>query len=847
MRDAEDPMEIYLRHRSERSDQGLPPHAMSTQQVLELVTTLRQGTAIVTPDEAIDLLTTQVPAGVDSAAQVKAEFLAAVARGELRLDVLSARKAASLLGTMLGGFNVEPLVSLLDDPDVGDVAAAALSSTILVFNHFDRVVTKAENGSAMAQQVLTAWANAEWFTARPPVPDSLDVVVFRVEGEITTDDLSPATEVWSRPDVPLHALSMLRNARPGVVPDEDGRRGPLAQLQALRQTGRQIAFVGDVVGTGSSRKSATNSLLWHIGVDVPFQPNKRGGGVCLGASFAPIFFNTLQDSGCLPIEVDVTGLQTGDLITIRPYAGQIIGPGPAASRPFELKGPLLLDEVRAGGRINLILGRRLTAKARQYLSLPACTVFRQRPRQATPAHGFTLAQKIVGRACGLPPGQGVRAGTYCEPRISTVGSPDTTGPLTREELKDLACLEFSADLVLQSFCHTVAYPKPADIRVQRELPGFITARSGVSLRPGDGIIHSWLNRLALPDTVGTGGDSHTRLPVGISFPAGSGLVAFAAATGAMPLDMPESVLVRFRGTPRAGVTIRDLVHAIPLFARHQGLLTLEKAAKRNVFAGRILEIEGLTDLTAEQAFEFTDASAERSAAACAIQLGIPAVSAYLKSNIALIRRMIETGYNDRATLERRLSAMEAWLDAPTLLQADADAHYAAVIDIDLQEIAEPILCCPNDPDDARFLSEVAGTQVDEVFLGSCMTNITHFQVASELLDGSTPVPARLWVAPPTRMDADQLREEGRFASFVRAGARIETPGCSLCMGNQARVRDGATVVSTSTRNFPNRMGDGAKVFLASAQLAAIASRLGRLPDAAEYMAAMIDVEAAAGA
>ncbi|WP_444633957.1 bifunctional aconitate hydratase 2/2-methylisocitrate dehydratase [Cupriavidus oxalaticus] len=838
-------METYLRHRSERAAQGLPPYAMNRQQVLELITTLRQGTAIVSADEAVELLTSQVPAGVDPAAQAKAEFLAAVARGELRLDFLSARKAASLLGTMLGGFNVDPLVSLLDDRDVGDVAAAALSGTILVFNHFDRVVTKAESGSAMAQQVLTAWANAEWFTARAPVPDNLDVVVFRVEGEITTDDLSPATEVWSRPDVPLHALSMLRNARPGVVPDEEGRRGPLAQLESLRQTGRQIAFVGDVVGTGSSRKSATNSLLWHVGVDVPFQPNKKVGGVCLGASFAPIFFNTLQDAGCLPIEVDVAGLQTGDLLTIRPCAGQIIGPG-AAARAFELKGPLLLDEVRAGGRINLILGRRLTAKARQYLGLPDDTVFRQRPRQATPAYGFTLAQKIVGRACGLPTGQGVRPGGYCEPRISTVGSPDTTGPLTREELKDLACLEFSADLVLQSFCHTVAYPKPADIRVQRELPGFITARSGVSLRPGDGIIHSWLNRLAVPDTVGTGGDSHTRLPVGISFPAGSGLVAFAAATGAMPLDMPESVLVRFRGAPREGVTIRDLVHAIPLFARRQGLLTLEKATKRNVFAGRILEIEGLADLTVEQAFEFTDASAERSAAACAIQLSIPAVSVYLKDNVALIRRMIDAGYSDRATLERRLSAMEVWLDSPMLLQADADAQYAAVIEIDLQEIGEPILCCPNDPDDARFLSEVAGTHVDEVFLGSCMTNITHFQAASELLDGDEPAPARLWVAPPTRMDADQLREEGRFASFVKAGARIETPGCSLCMGNQARVRDGATVVSTSTRNFPNRMGDGAKVFLASAQVAAIASRLGRLPDPAEYMAAMGVVKAAAG-
>lgn len=830
-------MQSYLRHVAERAHLGLPPLAMNAQHVRDLVDTLREGTAAIPVTDAVELLAYHVPAGVDPAAQVKAEFLGEIAGKTLRVDGLSPRHATALLGTMLGGFNVEPLITLLDDPEVGDVAAAALKGTILVFNSFQRVVEKAEAGNVRAQEVMASWANAEWFTTRAPVPESIDLVVFRVEGEVTTDDLSPATEVWSRPDVALHALSMLRNARAGVTPDEDGRRGPLAQFEALRQTGRQVAFVGDVVGTGSSRKSATNSLLWHIGSKVPYQPNKRTGGVCLAASFAPIFFNTLQDSGCLPVEVDVAGLQTGDLITVRPYAGQLLAASFEASRAFELKGPQLLDEVRAGGRINLILGRRLTAKAREYLSLPKSSVFLQRPRAAAPTHGFTLAQKIVGRACGLPEGEGVMAGAYCEPRIATVGSPDTTGPLTREELKDLACLDFSADLVLQSFCHTVAYPKPADIRVQRELPDFIVARSGVSLRPGDGIIHSWLNRLILPDTVGTGGDSHTRFPVGISFPAGSGLVAFAAATGAMPLEMPESVLVRFRGTRHAGVTIRDLVHAIPLFAQRQGLLTLEKATKQNVFAGRILEIEGLSDLTAEQAFEFTDASAERSAAACTIQLGIPAVSDYLKGNVELIRRMIDGGYNDKKTLERRLAAMEAWLAAPTLLQADPDARYAAVIDIDLQDIREPILCCPNDPDDVRWLSDVAGTKIDEVFLGSCMTNVSHFQAASELLEGDGEVPVRLWVAPPTRMVADQLRDEGRFAKFGAAGARIETPGCSLCMGNQARVKNGATVVSTSTRNFPNRMGEGAKVFLASAELAAIASRLGRLPDSAEYLAA----------
>ncbi|SOZ73986.1 bifunctional aconitate hydratase 2 and 2-methylisocitrate dehydratase (fragment) [Cupriavidus taiwanensis] len=663
-----------------------------------------------------------------------------------------------------------------------------------------------------------------------------------MEGEITTDDLSPATEVWSRPDVPFHALSMLRNARPGVTPDYDGQRGPTRQIEELRRTsGRDIAFVSDVLGTGSSRKSATNSLLWYIGHDVPFQPNKRSGGVCLANTIAPIFFNTLQDSGCLAIELDVSALQTGDKISLYPYAGRLVVEGSANETPFQVKSPVLLDELRAGGRINLILGRRLTAEARNYLKLPPSEVFQQHAEAPAAAVGFSLAQKIVGRACGLPDGQGVSPGTYCEPQISTVGSPDTTGPLTRDELKDLACLGFSADLVLQSFCHTVAYPKPADIRVQKELPSFMTERSGVSLRPGDGIIHSWLNRLVLPDMVGTGGDSHTRFPIGLSFPAGSGLVAFAAATGAMPLDMPESVLVRFRGQMQSGITIRDLVHAIPLYAKRAGLLTLEKANKVNAFAGRILEIDGLSDLTVAQAFEFTDASAERSAAACAVQLGIPAVRSFLQENVKLIQRMIAEGYNERATLERRLQAMENWLNEPSLLRADQNATYAAVLEINLDEISEPILCCPNDPDDARFLSEVAGTNIDEVFLGSCMTNVSHFRTASDLIKGNGEVPVRMWIAPPTKLDADILREEGRFSTFGKVGARIETPGCSLCMGNQARVRDGATVVSTSTRNFPNRMGNGAKVFLASAETAAIASSLGRIPTIEEYQSMMAGI------
>ncbi|MFO1293549.1 MAG: bifunctional aconitate hydratase 2/2-methylisocitrate dehydratase [Rubrivivax sp.] len=836
----------YRRHAAERNALGIPPLPLDAKQVAELVELVKAPPA---GEEAflLQLLTYRVPPGVDDAAKVKASFLAAVAHGELKTGLVSRAKATELLGTMVGGYNVQPLIELLDDAEVAGVAAAGLKKTLLMFDYFNDVAAKARAGNGRAREVLQSWADAEWFTSRPEVPASITVTVFKVPGETNTDDLSPAPDAWSRPDIPLHYLAMLKNRREGAAfaPEEDGKRGPIAFIEELKAKGHLVAYVGDVVGTGSSRKSATNSVIWATGQDIPFVPNKRFGGVTLGGKIAPIFFNTQEDSGALPIEVDVSALEMGDVIEIRPYEGRVVKGG-ATVAAFELKSAVLLDEVRAGGRINLIIGRSLTAKAREALGLGACGAFRLPQAPAASTKGFTLAQKMVGRACGLAEGQGVRPGTYCEPKMTTVGSQDTTGPMTRDELKDLACLGFSADLVMQSFCHTAAYPKPVDVKMHRELPAFIASRGGVSLRPGDGVIHSWLNRLLLPDTVGTGGDSHTRFPIGISFPAGSGLVAFGAATGVMPLDMPESVLVRFKGRMQPGVTLRDLVHAIPYQAIQSGLLTVAKQGKKNVFSGRILEIEGLPRLKVEQAFELADASAERSAAGCTIKLDKEPVVEYLKSNVVLMKHMIAEGYQDARTLARRIEKVEAWLADPQLLEADADAEYAAVIEIDLDALAEPVLCCPNDPDDARLLSAVAGTKIDEAFIGSCMTNIGHFRAAARLLAGQRDLPTRLWVAPPTRMDQGELVKEGHYAAFGSAGARTEMPGCSLCMGNQAQVREGATVVSTSTRNFPNRLGKNTQVYLASAELAAIASRLGRIPTLAEYRAAMgvIDQDAA---
>jgi aconitate hydratase 2/2-methylisocitrate dehydratase len=835
-------LQSYRQHAAERAALGIPPLPLDARQVAELIELIKAPPA---GEEAflLDLLTHRVPPGVDDAAKVKASFLAAVAHGDIQVGLVSKAKATELLGTMVGGYNVHPLIELLDDAEVAPVAAEGLKKTLLMFDYFNDVAAKAKAGNAKAQEVLQSWAEAEWFTTRPEVPKSITVTVFKVPGETNTDDLSPAPDAWSRPDIPLHYLAMLKNTRPDAAfkPEEDGKRGPMQFIEDLKKKGHLVAYVGDVVGTGSSRKSATNSVIWATGQDIPFVPNKRFGGVTLGGKIAPIFFNTQEDSGSLPIEVDVTQLEMGDVIEVRPYDGKLVRNG-ATVAEFKLKSEVLFDEVRAGGRINLIIGRSLTAKAREFLGLPASTAFRlPQPPVATKA-GFTLAQKMVGRAVGLPEvqgqQQGVRPGTYCEPRMTTVGSQDTTGPMTRDELKDLACLGFSADLVMQSFCHTAAYPKPVDVKTHRELPAFISSRGGVSLRPGDGVIHSWLNRLLLPDTVGTGGDSHTRFPIGISFPAGSGLVAFGAATGVMPLDMPESVLVRFKGQMQPGVTLRDLVHAIPYAAIKAGLLTVAKAGKKNVFSGRILEIEGLPDLKVEQAFELSDASAERSAAGCTIKLNKAPIIEYLNSNVVLMKNMIADGYADAKTLKRRIEKVEAWLANPQLLEADADAEYAAVIEIDLNELKEPVLCCPNDPDDAKLLSEVAGTKIDEAFIGSCMTNIGHFRAAAKLLGGQRDIPVKLWVAPPTKMDQSELIKEGHYAAFGTAGARTEMPGCSLCMGNQAQVREGATVVSTSTRNFPNRLGKNTNVFLASAELAAIASKLGRLPTVAEYQEAM---------
>ncbi|MCP1292439.1 MULTISPECIES: bifunctional aconitate hydratase 2/2-methylisocitrate dehydratase [Chromobacterium] len=827
-------LEAYRQHVAERAALGIPPLPLSAKQVEALVELLKNPPK---GEEStlVELITHRVPPGVDDAAKVKASFLAAVAEGDAQSPLISRELATQLLGTMLGGYNIKPLIDLLDDAAVAQIAADGLKKTLLMFDAFHDVKEKMDKGNAHAKQVVESWANAEWFTSRPAVADKITVTVFKVTGETNTDDLSPAPDAWSRPDIPLHYLAMLKNARPGITPEEDGKRGPMQFIEDLKQKGHLVAYVGDVVGTGSSRKSATNSVIWGTGEDIPYVPNKRFGGVCLGGKIAPIFFNTQEDSGALPIEVDVSKMDMGDVIDIYPYEGKIEKAGQKIA-DFALKSEVILDEVRAGGRINLIIGRGLTGKAREALGLPASTEFRLPKSPVDSGKGFSLAQKMVGRACGLPEGQGVRPGTYCEPKMTTVGSQDTTGPMTRDELKDLACLGFSADLVMQSFCHTAAYPKPVDVKMHKELPAFISTRGGVSLRPGDGVIHSWLNRLLLPDTVGTGGDSHTRFPIGISFPAGSGLVAFAAATGVMPLDMPESVLVRFKGKMQPGVTLRDLVNAIPLYAIKQGLLTVAKAGKKNAFSGRILEIEGLPDLKVEQAFELSDASAERSAAGCTVHLDKAPIIEYMTSNITLMKTMIANGYQDARTLERRIKAMEAWIANPQLLKGDADAEYAAVIEIDLADIHEPIVACPNDPDDVKTLSDVAGAKIDEVFIGSCMTNIGHFRAASKLLEGKRDIPVKLWVAPPTKMDAEQLTAEGHYGTFGTAGARMEMPGCSLCMGNQAQVKEGATVMSTSTRNFPNRLGKNSNVYLGSAELAAICSRLGRIPTKEEYMA-----------
>ena len=835
-------LDAYREHVAERAAQNIPPAPLSPEQVAGLVELIQAPPA---GEEAllIELLTERVPPGVDEAAYVKAGFLSSIAKAETACALINREQAVALLGNMLGGYNIETLIGLLDDAEVGASAARELKRTILVFDAFHDVQQLAENGSKNAQSVLESWAAGEWFTNRPEVADSLKMVVFKVTGETNTDDLSPAPDAWSRPDIPLHALAMFKMARDGIEPDAPGTTGPLQLIKEIQSSGLPVAFVGDVVGTGSSRKSATNSVLWYFGDDTPGIPNKRAGGVCIGGKVAPIFYNTMEDAGALVFEAPVDELRMGDVIEIRPYEGVILSDSGDVVSEFSLRSDVLLDEVRAGGRINLIIGRGLTTKARQALGLEESTLFRKPTSPEASDKGYTLAQKMVGRACGV---EGIRPGTYCEPQMTTVGSQDTTGPMTRDELQDLACLGFSADLTMQSFCHTAAYPKPVDINTQHTLPDFITNRGGVSLRPGDGIIHSWLNRMLLPDTVGTGGDSHTRFPMGISFPAGSGLVAFAAATGVMPLDMPESVLVRFRGEMKPGVTLRDLVHAIPYYAIQQNLLTVEKKGKKNIFSGRILEIEGLDSLTVEQAFELSDASAERSAAGCTIKLGEDTIAEYLRSNIVLLRSMIAEGYGDARTLERRARNMEAWLDNPNLLAADNDAEYAAVIEIDLAEIDQPIVCAPNDPDDARLLSEVQGDKVDEVFIGSCMTNIGHFRAAGELLEAhGAPVSTRMWICPPTRMDENQLMEEGYYAIFGRAGARTEMPGCSLCMGNQARVAPKSTVLSTSTRNFPNRLGEGANVYLTSAELAAVGALLGKLPTPAEYLEYAVKIDSMA--
>ena len=825
-------LEAYRKHVEERAAESIPPKPLNPEQVAGLVELLK---APPTGEETflLDLITNRVPPGVDEAAYVKAGFLSAIVNGDVQSPLIDKTKAVELLGMMLGGYNIETLVKALDNSELAELAAEQLKHTLLMFDAFHDVAEKAKSGNAHASAVMQSWADAEWFTSQDEVPASTKVAVFKVTGETNTDDLSPAPDAWSRPDIPLHARASYKMQRDGLIPDEPGVVGCMKQIEEVKAKGLPVAFIGDVVGTGSSRKSATNSVLWFFGDDLPGVPNKRGGGICIGGKVAPIFFNTMEDAGALVFEAPVEKLGMGDVIEIRPYDGKILSDAGEVLSEFEMKSDVIFDEVRAGGRINLIIGRGLTQRAREALGLAPSDLFRVPTQPADTGKGYSLAQKMVGKACGV---EGIRPGTYCEPKMTTVGSQDTTGPMTRDELKDLACLGFSADLTMQSFCHTAAYPKPVDIDTQHTLPDFIMTRGGVSLRPGDGVIHSWLNRMLLPDTVGTGGDSHTRFPMGISFPAGSGLVAFAAATGVMPLDMPESVLVRFKGEMQPGITLRDLVHAIPYYGIKQGLLTVEKKGKINFFSGRVLEIEGLDDLKVEQAFELSDASAERSAAGCTIKLSEESLSEYMTSNITLLRSMIADGYGDARTLERRAQAMEAWLANPELMSADADAEYAAVIEIDLAEVTEPIVCCPNDPDDAKLLSEVAGDKVDEVFIGSCMTNIGHFRAAGKLLENNTgSLQTRFWMAPPTKMDEHTLMEEGYYNIFGRNGVRTEMPGCSLCMGNQARVAAGTTVLSTSTRNFPNRLGDGANVYLTSAELAAVGGIIGKLPTPAEYM------------
>ena len=811
-------LEAYQKHVAERAALGLPPLPLSAAQTSALVALL-QKPAAGTEATLVDLISNQVPPGVDEASKVKAEFLAGVAQGKITSPLLDKKEAVQLLGTMLGGYNVQPLIYLLDDAGLAGDAVAALSNTLLVYDSFNDVAAKAKS-NPHAKQVLTNWGEATWFTSRPPMPEELTVTVFKVAGETNTDDLSPASEAWSRPDIPLHAQSMLINRLPGSLP----------KIEELKKKGHPIAYVGDVVGTGSSRKSGVNSMLWHMGRDIPHVPAKRTGGVVMGSTIAPIYFNTAEDSGMLPIQCDVTSLSTGDIITINTRTTTISRNGQTVTT-FSLSPATLPDEVQAGGRVNLIIGRGLTAKAREVLGLPPSTLFREPEVPKDSGKGYTLAQKMVGKGCNLP---GVRPGMYCEPRMTSVGSQDTTGTMTRDEIKELACLKFSAPLVMQSFCHTAAYPKPVDVKTHQTLPGFISERGGIALRPGDGVVHSWLNRMVLPDTVGTGGDSHTRFPIGISFPAGSGLVAFAAATGSMPLVMPESVLIRFTGTMQPGITLRDLVNAIPYVAIQKGLLTVEKKGKKNLFAGTVLEIEGLPDLAVEQAFELADASAERSAAACTVRLNKEPVAEFLRSNVVLLKSLLTRGYQDATAIRNRIAAMEAWLGAPELLVPDADAEYKAVLEIDLNTITEPVLACPNDPDDVKLLSQVAGTAIDEVFVGSCMTNIGHFRALARILDNGPQVAGRLWVAPPTRMDEEQLKAEGVYSILGRAGAHTEIPGCSLCMGNQARTRDNAVVFSTSTRNFDNRIGTGAKVFLGSAELAAVCAVLGRIPTVGEY-------------
>jgi aconitate hydratase 2/2-methylisocitrate dehydratase len=823
-------LEAYREHVKARAEQGIVPQPLSTEQMSDLVELLKappQGEE----EFLLDLLSNRVPAGVDQAAYVKAGFLTAIAKGDTTSPIISKEEAVELLGTMLGGYNISTLVELLDDDALAELSAKQLKHTLLMFDAFHDVADKAKSGNTHAQSIMQSWADAEWFTSRDALAEKITLTVYKVPGETNTDDLSPAQDAWSRPDIPLHALAFLKNEREGLVGNQ------LEVIKELTTKGHPVAYVGDVVGTGSSRKSATNSVLWLMGDDIPHIPNKRDGGFCLGGKIAPIFFNTMEDAGALPVELDVSNMNMGDVIDIYPYAGKVEKDGEVIAE-FELRTEVLLDEVQAGGRIPLIIGRGLTSKAREHLNLEISSQFRTPAEVKSSNKGYSLAQKMVGKACGV---EGIRPEQYCEPKITTVGSQDTTGPMTRDELKDLACLGFSADLTMQSFCHTAAYPKPIDIDNQHTMPDFIRNRGGVSLRPGDGIIHSWLNRMLLPDTVGTGGDSHTRFPLGISFPAGSGMVAFAAATGVMPLDMPESVLVRFKGEMLPGITLRDLVNAIPYVAIQQGLLTVPKKGKKNIFSGRILEIEGLPELKVEQAFELSDASAERSSSGCSIKLGEAPIIEYLTSNITMLKWMIDEGYGDVRTISRRIENMQKWLAEPVLLEGDADAEYAAVIEIDLADIDEPILACPNDPDDVKKLSDVQGTHIDEVFIGSCMTNIGHYRAAGKLLEKTSSIPTRLWIAPPTKMDEYQLMQEGYYNIFANAGARTEMPGCSLCMGNQARVAAGSTVVSTSTRNFPNRLGDGANVYLSSAELAAIASILGRLPTVDEYMNYMADI------